>query len=238
MDNIKQIKITLPMAIIIAGFLIMIGILLTKNNSNSAKTEENKSLSEQVGVDKDNFKKCLKETDIQKLVEDTSKSAELAMKNVPEDQRGTPYAVIIGKNGVKTEVRGAYTLEEMKTLVNEINSGKATNPYTGEVPEATSSDHIMGNIDAPVVVIEYSDFECPYCKKFGGVMKQLVEESDGQVAWVYRHWIVHQGAVSKTAAAECVAKLGGEKAYWEYSNLLFGLIKTSEDQAQEELDRL
>lgn len=239
MENIKQAKITLPMAIIIAGFLIMIGILLTKNGNNSStESEKNKSLSEQVGVNKDDFKKCLEETDIQKLIDDTSKNADLAMKAVPADQRGTPYSVIVGKNGAKTEVRGAYSIDQMKELISEVTSGNVKTPYEGEVPEVTSSDHIIGSADAPVVVIEYSDLECPYCKKFGGVMKQLVEESDGQVAWVYRHWIVHQGAVNKTGAAECVAKLKGNDAFWKYIDLVFGLMKTSEDVAQEELDQL
>lgn len=239
MDNIKQQKITLPVAIIIAGFLIMIGILVSKGlDKNGSSSSEDKTLSEQVGVNKDDFKKCLQETDLQKLVEDGSASADLAMKAVPQNERGTPYSVIVGKNGSKAEVRGAYTIEDMRKLVAEVTSGKVTDPYKGEVPAVTSSDHIIGNADAPVVVIEYSDLECPYCKRFGGVMKQLVEESGGQVAWVYRHWIVHEGAVTKTAAAECVAKLKGEDAFWKYIDLVYGLMKTSEDVANEEIEQL
>lgn len=238
MENTKQ-KITLPVAIIIAGFLIMIGILVSKGiDKNSSSSSEEKTLSEQVGVNKDEFKKCLEETDLQKLIDDASASADLAMKAVPQNERGTPYSVIVGKNGSKTEVRGAYTIDEMKKLVAEVTSGQVTDPYKGEVPGVTSSDHIIGSADAPVVVIEYSDLECPYCKRFGGVMKQLVDESNGQVAWVYRHWIVHQGAIPKTAAAECVAKLKGEEAFWKYIDLVFGLMKTSEDTAKEELDQL
>ena len=79
------------------------------------------------------------------------------------------------------------------------------------------------------MIIEYSDLECPYCKRFGATMKEVVAESNGNVAWIYRHWVVHQGALPKTAAAECVAKLKGEDAFWKYIDLVFGLMKTEED---------
>lgn len=230
MENTKQPKITLPIAIIVAGFLIMIGILVSGGISGkNGTTESKKTLSEQVGVKQDDFKKCLEETNVEQLLKDTGASAELAMKGIPADQRGTPYSVIIGKNGVKADIRGAYTIDDVKKLIEEVKSGKITTPYTGEVPAVNSNDHIIGNPDAPIVIVEYSDLECPYCKRFGEVMKQLVEESNGDVAWVYRHWVVHQGAVAKTAAAECVAKIKGDDAFWKYIDLIFGLMKTEED---------
>mgnify|MGYP001811135146 CR=1 FL=1 len=239
MENNKNQKITLPVAIIVAGFLITIAIFATgRNISNKNTTDSDKPLSEQVGIDSTKFKQCLDETDLQKLVDTTNSEADIVMKNIPAEQRGTPYSVIIGKNGSKTDVRGAYTLEEMKKLIEEVSSGKVTNAYTAEIPEVTANDHIIGDINAPIVVVEYSDLECPYCKRFGGVMDQLVKDSNGPVAWVSRHWIVHQGAVSKTAAAECVAKLKGNDAFWKYINLTFGLIKTQDDINKEALNKL
>jgi len=219
-------KISTPVAIIVAGIFIMVAILLTNSGSKVAKE---KSLSEQVGVNKEKFTQCLNDTDLTLLKSSTDASAESAMKNLPNDQRGTPYSVIVGKNGSKAEIRGAYLKEDVLKLIKEVSDGKVTAPYTGEVPTVSKDDHIIGNIDAPVVVIEYSDLECPYCKRFGGVMKEVIAESNGQVAWVYRHWIVHQSALSKTAAAECVAKLKGEDAFWKYIDLVFGLMKTADD---------
>jgi len=234
MDNTKQQKISTPVAIIIAGLLIMGGILLT-NGKSSIK---DKTLSEQVGVNQVDFKQCLESTNIEELINKTNNSADLAMKNVPQEERGTPYSVIIGKNGYSTEVRGAYTIENMRKLIDNIMSQNVTELYNGEIPEITENDHIIGDINAPIVVVEYSDLECPYCKRFGEVMKELIEEYDGQVAWVYRHWVVHQGAIAKTAAAECVAKLKGEEAFWKYLDLVFDLMKTSEDATNEELNKL
>ena len=73
-----------------------------------------------------------------------------------------------------------------------------------------------GAPDAPAVMIEFSDFECPFCKRFHDTVKKLVEESSGQVRWVYRHFPLEQlhpvKARQESLAAECVAELGGEEA--------------------------
>lgn len=229
----KKQTITTPTAIIVAGFLVMLALLITRGGGSlgNNSSNENKTLSEQVGVKKEQFKQCMDGTNLQTLMETTSTSADLAMKALPADQRGTPYSVIIGKNGVKTEIRGAYPIDDVKKLIEEVKAGKVTSEYKGEIPAVTAEDHIIGSIDAPIVIVEYSDLECPYCKRFGGVMKQIVEESNGQVAWVYRHWVVHQGALPKTAAAECVAKIKGNEAFWKYVDLTFGLMKTADDAA-------
>ncbi len=222
-------KITTPIAIIIAGLFIMVGILLTNGGGN--KVVKEKTLSEQVGVNKEKFTQCLNETDLQKLAEITNTEAEKAMKGVPPDQRGTPYSVIIGKNGSRAEVRGAYSKEELNKLIQEVAEGKVTEAYTGEATGYQEGDHLMGNPNAPIMVIEYSDLECPYCKRFGETMKEVVAESNGNVGWVYRHWVVHQGALPKAAASECVAELKGEDAFWKYLDLVFGLMKTEEDSS-------
>jgi protein-disulfide isomerase len=88
------------------------------------------------------------------------------------------------------------------------------------------SDHIFGNPDARVKVIEFSDFECPFCKHFHATMKQLTSEyeKDGKVAWVYRHFPIdqlHPKARKEAQASECANELGGNKAFWAYANRLF-----------------
>src|SRR3989338_5039043 len=51
----------------------------------------------------------------------------------------------------------------------------------------SAQDHIVGSPTAPLVLIEYSDFQCPYCNVVHPTLKRIVEESNGQIAWVYRH---------------------------------------------------
>jgi len=224
MENKQQIST--PLAIVIAGFLIMLGIMVS--GRGMAKIEA-KTLSEKVGVSKEKLTQCMQNTDIKKLTEDTTTSAENAMKSLPPEERGTPYIVIVGNNGLKAEVRGAQPIEKVREIIDEVKSGKVTSEYKGDLAEVTESDHIMGNKNAPIVIVEYSDLECPYCKKFHKTAKQIVDESSGEVAWVYRHWVVHPTALPKTVAAECVSKIKGNDAFWEYVDLVFGLMKTEED---------
>ncbi len=95
----------------------------------------------------------------------------------------------------------------------------AAKPVDGE-------DHILGNPDAPVKLVEFSDFECPFCKRFHRTMKRLMDEygKDGKVAWVYRHFpldSLHSKARKEAQAAECANELGGNEAFWAFSDRLF-----------------
>jgi protein-disulfide isomerase len=233
MENIKKQKISTATAIIVAGFLIMLAILVTKTGSGIESKD--KTLSEQVGVSKDKLTACIKETDLTGLQTKITTSVESAMKAVPSDQRGTPYSIIIGKNGVKAEVRGALPEESVKKLIDEVNAGKVTVPYTGEVPAVTAEDHIIGNINAPIIIVEYSDYECPYCKNFHATLQKMTSESNGNIAWVYRHWPIHANSFEKLVAAECVAKIKGNDAFWKYSDLLFGLLAPATPSVSEKL---
>ena len=232
MENTTQQKVSTPVAIVIAGVLIMVGILLT-NNGN--KVVAQKTLSEQVGVAKDKLTACVTATDQNALSTKIQASVEAAMKGLPTDQRGTPYSVIVGPNGVKTEIRGADTLENVQKLIAEVNSGTVTAKYIGEVPPVDATDHITGSPTAPVTIIEYSDYECPYCARFHPILEQIVSESNGSVNWVYRHWPIHQNSMQKLVAAECVAQLKGNDAFWKYSDLLFKLIAPVQPAVSDQL---
>lgn len=88
-----------------------------------------------------------------------------------------------------------------------------------------ANDHILGNPNADIVIVEYSDFECPYCKGFHTTMKKIMDEygPTGKVAWVYRHFPltqIHEKAQAAAEASECVAKLGGNNKFWEYANAI------------------
>jgi protein-disulfide isomerase len=85
-------------------------------------------------------------------------------------------------------------------------------------------DHIYGNPDAVISLIEYSDFECPFCKRFHATPKKIVEAYDGKVNWVYRHYPLnfHNPAAQKEAeASECANELGGNDSFWAYTDLLY-----------------
>lgn len=92
------------------------------------------------------------------------------------------------------------------------------------VPPPTKDDHIYGNASAPVSLIEYADFECPYCKRFHDTTKQLVDRSNGQINLVYRHFPLsfhNPGSEKESEASECVAKLGGNASFWKFSDGIY-----------------
>lgn len=94
----------------------------------------------------------------------------------------------------------------------------------GQVEPVGDGDHVLGNPDAPIKLIEYSDFECPYCGSFHPTMQQVIDEYGDRLAWVYRHFpltSIHPNAQRAAEASECVAELGGNDAFWEYAEVLF-----------------
>ena len=109
------------------------------------------------------------------------------------------------------------------------NTGKTNTEV--KVEPVTDKDHIRGSINAKVKIVEYSDIECPFCKRFQGTLQQIVSEYSGdQVAWVYRHFPlmqIHPKAFDEANATECVAELGGEAKFWEYLDLLYEKTPTN-----------
>ncbi len=97
-------------------------------------------------------------------------------------------------------------------------------------PVDTKLDHIRGKASAEVSLIEYSDFECPFCKQFHATPKALLDHYQGRVNWVLRNFPLsfHNPAAQKEAlAAECVAQVGGNEAYWKYADALFASTKSN-----------
>lgn len=99
----------------------------------------------------------------------------------------------------------------------------AAGPQTALRAELDSDDFVYGNRDAEVVIFEYSDIDCPFCKRVHPTIKQVVDESNGTVAWVYRQFPIeqlHPQAPFKAAASECVGQLAGNDAFWNYLDSL------------------
>ncbi len=90
-------------------------------------------------------------------------------------------------------------------------------------------DHIYGDPNAPISLIEYSDFECPYCKRFHATAKEIVQAYKGKVNWVYRHFPLsfhNPGAQKQAEASECANELGGNDAFWKYTDAIYARTKS------------
>jgi len=84
----------------------------------------------------------------------------------------------------------------------------------------TASDHLRGAKNAQVVLVEYSDFQCSYCKNHNPTMQKIIKEFGNEVAWIYRHYPLsfHQNAQIASEASECASEQG---KFWEYADVLF-----------------
>jgi len=95
---------------------------------------------------------------------------------------------------------------------------------TDKVRPVDASDHVKGANNPKVTIVEYSDFECPFCKRHHGVMNEIIKEED-DVAWIYRQFPLDslhpKNGRRASVAAECVGKLGGSDAFWTFTDGYF-----------------
>ncbi len=139
-----------------------------------------------------------------------------------------PLAIIVA-GGL---IAGAVYLSGQNGSSNKVASNANV---AGAVPPAskvnvkppTDADHVIGDLSkAKVVMIEYSDLECPFCKNFQTTLHQAVTEYGDKVAWVYRHFDVHSNAPYEAQAAECAADVGGKDKFFPFIDKIFSISKS------------
>jgi len=135
----------------------------------------------------------------------------------------------------------------------QTKSGNSNIPINSEITvrKIDSTDHILGNPDAQVKIIEYSDASCPACKIFNETMVKVMDDfgPDGKVAWVYRHFpldkegtrsdggILHPNAGMEAQALECAGALGGNDKFWKYEKRLYEITPSVTQTTPGGLDR-
>lgn len=135
-------------------------------------------------------------------------------------------ALIAG--GVYMSIRG----DTRATIPSSQAVEAATTAGLGNMNPITETDHILGNPNALVKIVEYSDMECPFCKRFHTTMQQAIDEygKSGEVAWIYRHFpldSIHSKARPEAVAAECAGELGGNSAFWKYVDRFFEMTPSN-----------
>jgi protein-disulfide isomerase len=83
------------------------------------------------------------------------------------------------------------------------------------------TDHTQGARDARVVVVEYGDFECPFCREAAPVAKLALKRFEGRVLLVYRHFPVEEAHPHALLAAQAAEAAGGQGKFWQMHDLLF-----------------
>lgn len=125
---------------------------------------------------------------------------------------------LLNSGGVQIAAADAETAPTV--VVDDTTIPTAVKTTKSDVPAVTKADHVRGNPDAKVVVIEYSDFECPFCSRHHPTMVKLMEEYPDDVAWVYRHFPLsfHPEAEPAAIASECANEQG---KFWEFADAMF-----------------
>ncbi len=103
------------------------------------------------------------------------------------------------------------------------NAGKGETAAIGSMPVVTSGDFFLGEQNAPITVVEYGDFQCPFCGKFFKETESVLRENyikTGKVKFIYRDFaFLGQESFWAANAARCAGEQG---KFWEYHDYLYG----------------
>jgi protein-disulfide isomerase len=87
-------------------------------------------------------------------------------------------------------------------------------------PEITADDHVLGPADAPVTVLEYGDYECPYCRGAARDVHRMLDLYPGLVRFVFRNFPIQQLHPHAEQAAEAAEAAAAQGKFWEMYELL------------------
>lgn len=114
-----------------------------------------------------------------------------------------------------------YKSPDKQLVEEDVDNNNAVNTAVAFDYQITAEDHVQGPADAKVTIIEWSDFECPYCAQFNQTMEALLKKYPDDVRWVYKHFpltSIHPDAQLAAEAAECADE---QDKFWEYEAELF-----------------
>lgn len=190
-------------------------------SQNIEETEENlvgvdaaRKVASDMGVNIDEFNSCVEDPAMAQKVKDQEELGSNA------GVTGTPGSFVYDTVTKKAiEIGGAAPLDTIKSKLADLRAGKGVDIDIAPINE---EDFIKGNNEARYVVMEWSDYECPFCGRFQESVNKLVEE-DTDVKWVYRQFpldSLHPNTREKSIAALCVGKIAGNDAFWQFSDIL------------------
>jgi protein-disulfide isomerase len=157
------------------------------------------------------------------------------------EKLSVPLAIVIAGGLIAgafyySNLQNAKEIAKAKTIPQMVSGGEEMRPVT-------EADHILGNPNAELIFVEYSDTECPFCKQFHATLRQMMDEygKDGKVAWVYRHFPIdslHSKARKEAEASECANELGGPAKFWEYLNTIYVRTNSNNSLPESELPKI
>ncbi|MBQ3436346.1 thioredoxin domain-containing protein [Candidatus Saccharibacteria bacterium] len=138
--------------------------------------------------------------------------------------------LIIGIVVVALIAIGAYFVIDGNNKATDFDEYDFYSVIEGDEHNGNIGDHVKGNPDAPVLIFEYADYQCPGCASINPRINKIVEQLDGKLALVYRSYLLsyHQNGTAAASAAEAAGlqgywkpyadKLFAEQSEWEYAS--------------------
>jgi protein-disulfide isomerase len=154
----------------------------------------------------------------------------------PKDSLSIPLAIVFSgiliAGAILFTEKSAVEVAPAQQVPAREQVGADTEAAPIEILTLREDDHILGNPKADVVIIEYSDAQCPFCQRFHDTMIKVMSDygKTGSVAWVYRHFPldqIHPYARKGGEAMECANELGGNEGFWKFTDKLFSADTTS-----------
>ncbi|HVH38889.1 MAG TPA: thioredoxin domain-containing protein [Gemmatimonadaceae bacterium] len=99
-------------------------------------------------------------------------------------------------------------------------------------PAPSERDHSLGPADAPVTLVEYGDYQCPYCRQAHPILRKLRKRFEGRLRFVFRNFPLtrqHPEAQHAAEAAESVAAHAGSDAFWKMHDAIYTHQQDSAD---------
>lgn len=212
------------------------GVIQSKVNFDSQKAvvayDENKISEEEI-------KKTVEESGEYKIVEEVDeivpgtpkeKKQEILSKN----NLSIPISIIIAgliiagaiivSNRNPQSNQGDIAGKQTAQVLPDTNSQPSPTPSNQEERivqfEITKNDHVRGDFNAPITLVEFSDFECPFCARHFPTLNKILDDYNGKVRLVYKHFPLefHPNAQKAAEASECADEQG---KFWEYHDKLF-----------------
>ncbi|MFA6552864.1 MAG: thioredoxin domain-containing protein [Patescibacteria group bacterium] len=133
-------------------------------------------------------------------------------------------AFIMTYSLLRTKINGEEGTNTNTAAQANTNTVAAANTNTAPTKvdiQVKATDHVKGDTNATVTLVEYSDFECPYCETLNTTLTQIMTDYKGKVKLIYRYFpltSIHPNAQKSAEAAECA---GAQDKFWEMHDKLF-----------------
>ena len=187
-----------------------------KSNETSPSITQ---LVHDIGIDESAFEQCMTENRYADAVQADIDSG------IKAGVKGTPHSFVLIDDAIY-EIPGAYEEKGMREFFDDLLAGNAPRAkdihQTTDLAPVDENDWIRGSDNARITVIEYTDLDCPFCKKFHKSTTNMINDYHDSVRWVFRHMPsdgLHPQARTKAQAAECVGELGGAESFWKYIDI-------------------